>query len=85
MTLERCGLHDINSHVTDKSKYLKYEQINSQSEAAVTAPNLSAAVIQRNLLMLDSPTTTIDVGIAKVCAAASDVPAKIWLQSSLAV
>jgi hypothetical protein len=49
------------SNATDKSKYLKYEQIISLSEAAVTAPNLSAAVIRRNLLMYDSPTKTIGV------------------------
>jgi hypothetical protein len=33
----------------------------SLSEAAVTAPNLSAAVIRRNLLMHESPTKTIGV------------------------
>jgi hypothetical protein len=61
LTLERCWLHDMNSHATDKSKYLKYEQIISLSEAAVTVPNLSAVVIRRNLLMHDSPTKTIGV------------------------
>ena len=45
LTLERFGLHDMKSHATDKSKYLKYNQIISLSEAAVTAQNLSAAVI----------------------------------------
>ena len=61
MTLERCRLYDMKSHATDKSKYLKYDQIISMLEAAVTAPNLSAAVIRRNLLMHDSLTTTIGV------------------------
>ncbi len=61
LTLDRCGLHDMNSHATDKSKYPKYEQIISLSEAAVTVLNLSAAVIRRNLLMHDSPTKTIGV------------------------
>jgi hypothetical protein len=60
-TLERCDLHNMNSHATDKSKYLKYNQIILLTEAAVTAPNLSAAVIRRNMLMHESPTTTISV------------------------
>ncbi len=41
LILERCGLHDVHSHEEDGSKYLKYEQIISLSEAAITAPNLS--------------------------------------------
>ncbi len=61
MTLESCGLHDMKSHATEKSKYLKYKQIISLSEAAVTTPNLSAEVIRRNLLMHYSPTETIGV------------------------
>jgi hypothetical protein len=61
LTLELFGIHDMKSHATDKSKYLKYDQIISLSEAAVTAPNLSEAVIRRNLLMHDRPTKTIGV------------------------
>ncbi len=61
MTLEHFGIHDMKSHATDKSKYLKYDQIISLSEAADTAPNLSEAVIRRNLLMHDRPTKTIGV------------------------
>ncbi len=61
MTLEHCGLHNMQSHATDKSKCLKYEQIISLSEAAVTVQNLSAVVIRRNLLMQDSQTKTISV------------------------
>jgi len=61
LTLERCGLHNMKSHATVKSKYLKYDQIISLSEAAITAQNLSAAVIRRNLLMHDSLTKTIGV------------------------
>ncbi len=74
MTLERCGLHDMKSHATDKSKYLKYEQIISLLEAAVAVPNLSAVVLRRNLLMHDSLTKTIGVQHHQ---SASDVPAKI--------
>jgi hypothetical protein len=37
LTLECCCLHDMKSHATDKSKYLKYKQIISLLEAAVTA------------------------------------------------
>jgi hypothetical protein len=51
----------MNSHETDKSKYVKYNQIISLTEAAVTAPNLSAAVIRRNMLLHESPTKTISV------------------------
>ncbi len=64
LTLELCRLHDMKSHATDMSKYLKYEQIISLLEAAVTVPAvtaLSAAVIRRNLLMHDSLTKTIGV------------------------
>jgi hypothetical protein len=61
LTLERLGLHEMKIHATNKSKYLKYYHIISLSEAAVTAPNLSAEVIRRNLLMHDSPTKTIGV------------------------
>jgi hypothetical protein len=61
LTLERFGLHDMKSHATDKSKYLKYDQIISLSEAAVTVSNLSATVIRRNFLMHDSRTKTIGV------------------------
>jgi hypothetical protein len=56
LTLERCGLHDMNRHARDKSKYLKYNQM-----ATVTVPNLSVSVIRRNLLLHGSPTKTIDV------------------------
>ncbi len=61
LTLECFGLYDMKSHAMDKSNYLKYYQIISLSEAEVTVPNLSAAVIRRNLLMHDSPTKTIGV------------------------
>jgi hypothetical protein len=59
LILERCGLHDVHSHDEDGSKYLKYEQIISLSEAAITAPNLSGSAIRRNMLLHDSPSKTI--------------------------
>ncbi len=59
LILERYGLHDVHSHEEDGSKYLKYDQIISLSEAAITAPNLSGSAIRRNMLLHDSPTKTI--------------------------
>jgi hypothetical protein len=59
LILERCSLHDVHSHDEDGSKYLKYEQIISLSEAAITAPNLSGSAIRRNMLLHDSPSKTI--------------------------
>jgi hypothetical protein len=59
LILEQCCLHDLSSHEQDGSKYLKYEQIISLTEAAVTMPNLSGAVIGRNMLLHDSPSKTI--------------------------
>ena len=59
LILERCGLHDVHSHDEDGSKYLKYEQIISLSETAITAPNLSGSAIRRNMLLHNSPTKTI--------------------------
>ena len=57
--LERYGLHDVHSHDEDGSKYLKYDQLISLSEAAITAPNLSSSAIRRNMLLHDSPSKTI--------------------------
>jgi len=59
LILERCGLHDVHSHDEDGSKYLKYDQIISLSEAVITAPNLSCSAIRRNTLLHDSPSKTI--------------------------
>ena len=47
------------SHDEDGSKYLKYDQIISVSEAAITVPNLSGSAIRRNMLLHDSPSKTI--------------------------
>ncbi len=85
LTLECFGLHDMKSHATDKSKYLKYDQIISPSEAAVTDPNLSAEVIRRNLLMHDSPTKTIGVQHRQSVRRRVRRACKICPQSSLAV
>ena len=57
--LQRCGLHDANSHADDGSKYLKYDQIISVSEAVVSAPTASGATLRRNMLMHGSPSKTI--------------------------
>ncbi len=61
LILERCGLHDVHSHDEDGSKYLKYDQIISLSEAAITVPNLSCSAVRRNMLLPvhDSPSKTI--------------------------
>jgi hypothetical protein len=57
LILERCGLHDVQSHDEDGSKFLKYDQ--KLSKAAITAPNLSGSAICRNMLLHDSPSKTI--------------------------
>ena len=59
--LERYGLHNRNSHETDESKTLTYQQIVSVVEAAKTAPTLSGTVLRRNLMDHNSPTKTIPV------------------------
>ncbi len=62
LVLERCDLHDVHSHAEDRSKYLKYDQIISLSEAAITeftVPNLSGSALRRKMLLHDSPTKTI--------------------------
>jgi hypothetical protein len=59
LILERCGLHDVHSHDYDGFKYLKYDQITSLSEAAITEPNLSGSAIRNNMLLHDSPSKTI--------------------------
>ena len=59
--LQQSGLHDASSHENDKSEYLKYDQIIAVHDSAVTAPQLSGAVIRRNLQMADSPSKIIDV------------------------
>jgi hypothetical protein len=52
--LEKCGLHNVHSHEEDCSKYFKYEQIISLSEAAITVLNLSGSAIRRNMLLHDT-------------------------------
>jgi hypothetical protein len=59
LMLEQCGLHDVHSHEEDGSKYLKYEQIISLSEAAITAPIFSGSAIRKNVLLHDILTKTI--------------------------
>ena len=59
--LQRCGLHDKNSHDNDRSKNLTHHQIVSVVEAAKTAPTLSGSVLRRNLMDHNSPTKTIPV------------------------
>jgi hypothetical protein len=57
--IEKHGEHNPNSHDEDKSKYLKHDQIVAVSDAVTIAPNISAAVLRRNLLMVDAPGTSI--------------------------
>jgi hypothetical protein len=47
------------SHVEDGSKRLKYDQMVATREAVMTAPQLSAPILCRNMLLHDSPTKTI--------------------------
>ena len=48
--LEFCGTHDENSHATDHSKKLKYNQICAIAESVMIAPKQSATVLRRNLM-----------------------------------
>ena len=63
--LQRCGLHDKNSHDKDKSKTLTYAEINSVVEAVKTAPTLPGSDIRRNLLDHDSLTKSIPVQLKR--------------------
>ncbi len=51
--------HHAASHAQDDSKKLKYEQMVAIRDAVVTAPQLSACMLRRNMQMQDSPTKTI--------------------------
>jgi hypothetical protein len=60
MELQRSELrHQADSHEQDCSKRLKYAQMVAIREAVVTAPQLSAVQLRRNMLQHDSPTKTI--------------------------
>ncbi len=59
MQLDRCGEHNANSHDGGKSKYLKYDQIVAISDAVTIAQQLSAAQLQRNMQLADSPSKKI--------------------------
>ena len=63
--LQRCGLHDKNSHDKDQSKTLTYAEIDSVVEAVKTAPTLPGSDIRRNLLDHDSPTKSIPVQLKR--------------------
>ncbi len=58
---QRCSelRHHAASHAQDDSKKLKYDQIVAIRDAVVTAHQLSAATLRRNMEMHDSPTKTI--------------------------
>jgi hypothetical protein len=47
------------SHAQDDSKKLKYEQMVAIRDAVVTVPQLSAAMLRRNMQIYDNPTNTI--------------------------
>jgi hypothetical protein len=51
--------HHAASHAQDDSKKLKYEQMVAIRDAVVTAPQLSASMLRRNMKLHDSPTKTI--------------------------
>ncbi len=60
LELQRSELrHHAASHAQDDSKKLKYEQMVAIRDAVVTAPQLSAAMLRRNMQMHGSPTKTI--------------------------
>jgi hypothetical protein len=55
--LQRCSLHDASSHENDGSKYLKYDQVVSVQDAAITVQQLSgaqAAQLRRNMQLEES-------------------------------
>ena len=52
-------LHQADSHALDCSKKLKYNQVLAIRDAVVTAPQLSARVLRRNMTLHDSSTKTI--------------------------
>jgi hypothetical protein len=51
--------HHAASHAQDDSKKLKYGQMVAIRDAVVTVPQLSAAMLRRNMEMHESPTKTI--------------------------
>jgi hypothetical protein len=62
LELQRSELelrHHAASHAQDDSKKLKYEQMVAIRDVVVTAPQLSAAMLRRNMEMHNSPTKTI--------------------------
>jgi hypothetical protein len=60
LELQRSELrHHTASHAQDGSKKLKYEQMVAIRDAIVTAQQLSAAMLHRNMQMHDGPTKTI--------------------------
>ncbi len=60
LELQRSELrHHAASHAQDDSKKLKYEQMVAIRDAVVTALQLSAAMLRRNMQLHDSPTKTI--------------------------
>ena len=63
--IEKHGEHNVNSHDEDRSKYLKHDQIIAVSDAVTTAPNLSAAVLRRNLQMVDAPGSSIGTDLLR--------------------
>ncbi len=74
LELQRSELrHHAASHAQDDSKKLKYEQMVAIRDAVVTALQLSAAMLRRNMQMRDSSTKTIP---AEHMHSTSTVPAK---------
>ncbi len=60
LELQRSDLHHhAASHAQDDSKKLKYQQMVAIRDAVVTALQLSAAMLRRNMEMHESPTKTI--------------------------
>jgi hypothetical protein len=88
LILERCGLHDVHSHDEDCAKYLKYGQIVSLSEAAITAPDLSSSAIRRNMILHDSPSKTVGAEhrrsvMRRVRSFACSVRGRRWFSSTV--
>jgi hypothetical protein len=55
----RLVRHHAASHAQSDSKKLKYDQMVSIRDAVVTAPQLSATMLSRNMQLHDSVTKTI--------------------------
>ncbi len=75
--LQRIELrHHTASHAQDDSKKLKYDQIVEIGDAVVTAHQLSAAMLRRNMEMHENPPRQFQQNTCAASSIRSTVPAK---------